>query len=339
METLNIMALTAAEQRRIVEAESAWVDTSFGQLDLSAFPALAPEPPKAAHDDRFARSWADSGLNRSASDLRNFVEDPDTEALTQVGADTGDPGYLREVRERKGETVAQQFKRACPGYLPTNANLDSMVEVMAFNHLPTSQQDADTEELIDRLVSVGAWTVANLTGCYRALDEQGLLQVPAGTARNLTDAERLRVTRLAQLGHADQAISEYLRYALDGEEPTLELINDPDYRQVCDDAVWAVFEDSQNDYYATPERRAYLARYCGGRPLTLMLLQAAWAACQASEAKHERGELLSHYERSQDTAPPSAKDLDNMSDDEVDRLYKASLREYVRSVKAPGVLA
>jgi len=334
------MSLTPQQQRAIIEKESAWVDESFGQLDLTAFPALNELQPERARDDgRFAKNWNDSGLNRSASDLRNFVEDPDAEALTQVGADTGDPGYLREVRERKGETVAQQFKRACPGYLPTNANLDSMVEVMAFNHLSTSQQDADTEELIDRLVSVGAWTVANLTGCYRALDEQGLLQVPAGTARNLTDAERLRVTRLAQLGHADQAISEYLRYALDGEEPTLELINDPDYRQVCDDAVWAVFEDSQNDYYATPERRAYLARYCGGRPMTLMLLQAAWAACQASEAKHERGEILGHYERPPETAPPTAKDLDNMSDDEVDRLYKASLREYVRSVKAPGVLA
>ncbi len=68
---------------------------------------------------------------------------------------------------------------------------------MAFNHLPTSQQDADTEELIDRLVSVGAWRVANLTGCYRALDEQGLLQIPAGQPRNLTDAERLRVLALS----------------------------------------------------------------------------------------------------------------------------------------------
>ncbi len=253
------MSLTPEQQRAIIEKESAWTDENFGQLDLSAFPALAPQPVSETHDSKFAREWTDSGLNRSASDLRAFVADPDTEALTQVGTDTGDPGYLREVRERKGETVAQQFKRACPGYLPTNANLDSMVEVMAFNHLPTSQQDADTEQLIDRLVSVGAWTVANLTGCYRALDEQGLLQIPAGQPRNLTDAERLRVTRLAQLGHADQAISEYLQCALDGEEPTIELINDPDYRQVCDDAVWAVFEDSQNDYYATPERRASLA--------------------------------------------------------------------------------
>jgi hypothetical protein len=333
------MSLTPEQQRAIIEKESAWTDENFGQLDLSAFPALAPQPVPETHDSKFAREWSDTGLNRSAANLRHFIEDPGVEALERVGNETGDPGYLREVRERKGETVAQQFKRTCPGYLPTNANLDSMVEVMAFNHLPTSQQDADTEGLIDRLVSVGAWTVANLTGCYRALDEQGLLQIPAGQPRNLTDAERLRVTRLAQLGHADQAISEYLQCALDGEEPTLELINDPDYRQVCDDAVWAVFEDSQNDYYATPERRAYLARYCGGRPLTLMLMQAAWAACQASEAKHERGELLSQYQRPQDTAPPTAKDLDNMGDAEFERLYKDSIRAYAQSIRGAGVLA
>jgi hypothetical protein len=331
------MSLTPAEQKRIIEAESAWVDNNFGQLDLSGFPALNELQPEKGHDDRFAKNWTDSGLNRSASDLRAFVEDPDTEALTQVGTDTGDPGYLREVRERKGETVAQQFKRACPGYLPTNANLDSMVEVMAFNHLPTSQQGGDVEELIDRLVAVGAWTVQNLTGCYRALDEQGLLQIPAGQPRNLTDTERLRVTRLAQLGHADQAISEYLQCALDGEEPTIELINDPDYRQVCDDAVWAVFEDSQNDYYATPERRAYLARYCGGRPLTLMLMQAAWAACQASEAKHERSSLLTSMQEPQQPERPA--NLDALSDEAVDDLYHRSLRAYAASIRAPGVLA
>lgn len=119
----------------------------------------------------------------------------------------------------------------------------------------------------------------------------------------------------------------------------MELINDPDYRQVCDDAVWTVFEDSQNDYYATPERRAYLARYCCGRPLTLMLLQSAWGACQASEAKYERGELLSHYERLRDTPPPSAKDLDNTGDAEFERLYRDSLRAYAQSIRGAGVLA
>jgi hypothetical protein len=34
------MSLTPQQQRAIIEKESAWVDESFGQLDLSAFPAL-----------------------------------------------------------------------------------------------------------------------------------------------------------------------------------------------------------------------------------------------------------------------------------------------------------
>ena len=57
--------------------------------------------------------------------------------------------------------------------------------------------------------------MANLTACYHALNAEGLVDVAAGSARNLSTAERLKVTRVAQAGHVDQAIGEYLRCALD----------------------------------------------------------------------------------------------------------------------------
>jgi hypothetical protein len=331
------MTMTPEQQRAIISNESAWVDQSFGQLDLSQFPALQPPPPEEKHDDKFARSWADSGLSRSASDLKSFIENPDLESLDRVGAETGIPEYVAEVRERRAETVAQAFKRRCPGYLPTQRNLDAMVETLAFNALPTSEQDGDTEELIDRLALAGKWTIENLQACYLALNREGLLEVPAGEPRELSAAERLHVTRLAQTGHPEEAISLYLESALD-EEPTLELVNDPDYRQVCDQAVWAVFQDSQLDYAPSDERRAYLNSYAAGRPLTLMLLQAGWEACKANEKRYERGEVLRHYERPEDTAPPTTKELDAMDDASFQRLYADSIRAYAQQIKGAGVL-
>src|ERR1700676_5302884 len=72
------MAMTAQQQKEIIAKESAWVDDSFGQLDLTAFPALQPPHPETSRDDgRFARDWRDTALSASASELRKFVSDPD----------------------------------------------------------------------------------------------------------------------------------------------------------------------------------------------------------------------------------------------------------------------
>ena len=121
----------------------------------------------------------------------------------------------------------------------------------------------------------------------------------------------------------------------------MEMLNDPAYRQCCDDAVFSVFEAHQSDYAPTPERESYLLRYAAGRPLTLTLtlLQSAWAACQINEKRHERGELLTAYQRPEDSPPPSDKQIDALDDAAVENLYRASLREYARSIKAPGVSA
>jgi hypothetical protein len=301
------------------------------------FPALSELPPEEKHDDRFAKNWTDSGLNRSASDLRAFVEDPDTEALTQVGTDTGDPGYLREVRERKGETVAQQFKRACPGYLPTSANLDAMVGTMSYNHLPSSQQGGDIEDQIDALVAAGAWTVAHLTGCYQALNREGLLQVPAGTARQLSSGEILDVSRVAQNGKQFEAIDRFLEYSLPDEDPGVEILTDPAYRDLLDTAVLYVWELAQEDYSPTAERREFIQNFAAGRPLTLTLVGSAWAACQEKEKTYERSSLLTSIQEPQQPERPA--NLDALSDEAVDDLYHRSLQAYARSIRGAGVLA
>jgi hypothetical protein len=335
------MTMTPAEQRAIINKESAWVDDSFGQLDLTAFPALNELPPEQSRDDsRFAREYGDTALSRSASALRQFVADPDAEALERVGAETNNEGFRDEVRQRKGESIASAFKRACPDYIPTQHNYQIISQTLAFNTLSAAQQEGTVDEQVSDMVDAGHWTVTNLISCFNALTREGLLDVPLGSVRNLSTAERLRVTRLAQSGRVDEAIGEHLRCALDGEEPGMEILNDPNYRDACDDAVWAVFADITYDYVPTAEREAYIQRHCAGRPVTLALLQSAWSACQASEQRYQRGELLNSYQRPEDSTPPSERGLNAMSDSEVDRLFHASLKEYANSFRrGPGVLA
>jgi hypothetical protein len=328
---------TPQQQQSIIAKESAWIDAEqFAPLDLSAFPALAPSPVPDKHDDHFARDWRDTPLTASANALRAFVSDPDAEALDRAGSETGNADFRAEVRDRRGETTATAFKRANPAYIPTRRNYETIATTLAFNALPTSEQSGTTDEIVTALIDGGFWTVPNLTACYHALTAEGLLDVPAGSTRNLSSAERLQVSRAAQAGQIDQAIGMYLKFALDGEDPDMSMVNDPAYIDVCNDAVYAVFEDTQLDFEPTPERQQYLMRYAGSRPLTLPLLQQAWRSCQANEQRHERSELLSPL-REQDQ-PPSARELDDLPDAAVENLYRASLREYVRSIKGPGVL-
>jgi hypothetical protein len=334
------MSLTPERQRQIIAKESAWVDDGFGQLDLTAFPALNELPPERGRDDdRFAKDWRDTALSSSATALREFVSSPDNETLQRIGQETGNPEYLREVRDRKAEEIAERFKQERPGYLPTAENHSMMIETLSWNALKPADQEGSIEEQVALLTDLGYFTVPNLVATFDALSAEGLLEVPLGSTRELSTAERLRVTRMAQSGRADAAIGEYLRCSLDGEEPSMELLDDPDYRQACDQAVWFVFENITNDYVPSAEREAYIQRHCAGRPITLALLQSAWTACQVNEQRHQRGELLDQYQRPEDTLPPSLKEIDALSDEAVENLYRASLREYVRSIKGPGVLA
>jgi len=334
------MTMTAEQQRSIIAKESQWVDDSFGQLDLSAFPALNELPPEQVHDNRFAKDWRDTALSSSANALRNFVTDPDSETLQRIGEETGNPEYLREVRDRKAEAVAQQFKAQCPGYLMTDDNFEMMVETLSFNALKPADQEKSIREQVEILTDAGYWTVGKLTATFRALEREGLLDVPLGTARELSTAERLRVSRLAQSGRADQAIGEYLKYALDGEEPTLDIVNDPAYSDLCADAVYYVFSQITLDYIPTAEREAYMNRHVAGRPVTLALLQSAWTSCQANEASYTRQEILNQVPR-EEAQPHSPGALDSLSDSEVDRLYHGSLRAYADSFhrRAPGIIA
>ena len=53
------MALSAAEQQFIIDKESEWIDSSFGSIDLSAFPNLQARPPQN-HTMKDSRSRPDA---------------------------------------------------------------------------------------------------------------------------------------------------------------------------------------------------------------------------------------------------------------------------------------
>jgi hypothetical protein len=78
-----------------------------------------------------------------------------------------------------------------------------------------------------------------------------------------------------------------------------------------------------------------MQRHCAGRPVTLALLQSAWAACQRHEANYARKEIISRVRP--ETQPPTERELDALQDNEIDALYDSSLRALADSYRRPGV--
>lgn len=159
--------------------------------------------------------------------------------------------------------------------------------------------------------------------------EAGVLDVPEGSTRNLTASEQLEVARLAQSGRADRAIEKFLEFALDDAPLDTTILSDPKYRDVCDRAVAHVFELSTPDYSPTPSRRKFLQDFAAGRPLTLRMLEHGWQLCKKAEADEARGLVLSSLNEPE----PSAQNLDALGDQEIDALYRRTLREYAQSAK------
>lgn len=90
------MPLSERERQLIEQETTAWTDANFSTVDYSAFPGLNSPPPEDRHYDRFARSYGDSALSRSASALRDFVQNPDGDAIAQVADDTGDEAFVNK---------------------------------------------------------------------------------------------------------------------------------------------------------------------------------------------------------------------------------------------------
>lgn len=333
------MALSVEDRKKIIQQSESWLDSEFGgldRMDLSGFPHLQ-EPPQEKPDP-FANDLECGVPRTSMTSLRGFVDNPDIESLQRVAEESGNKNLLSEIRDEKAAAVVRQFKAQNPDYVEDDENRDNLVDVLAHNLLPN--QDGDVDELMEELVAKDYWTCQNLTSAWRALKGQGLAILPRGTARELTQAELLHVVRIAQQGGLIDAIGQFLKYALDDEDPSMNIVHDPAYRGVCDRAVLYVFEVSQTDYSPTPERREYFRRFAAGRPLTISLLQSAWASCQRHEEANARQSMLGSFQRPRTDEPVTQQGLDDLSDDAIEALYRGTRREIARSSRrGAGVLA
>ncbi len=286
-------------------------------LDLSGFPSHLQKQPGDAAEDFDKNGFPVLGRqDGELKGLREFVQNPDSEAVERIAGETSDPELLERVEDGRAEQAAKEFKAAHPDYYATQHN---------------------NEALADYLEEFGLEiTAQNFAKAFRALSRAGQLEARPGSYRRLTEAEKLHCGQLAATGRVDEAISEYVTTALGDEADTIAestsaeaFLSDPAYRPLVIEATLFAWQNSRHDFSPTRERLAFLKDYCGNRFVTVGLLDAAWKACQRAEQDARLDTTFAAPDAVAE-AEPTPQSLDDLEDGELEKLYHRSAGEIAR---------
>jgi hypothetical protein len=336
------------KERMIAEETSKFMDSNFGQLDLSGSPDLnhPPAEEKFELQDRHGFNRVDESGLAGINQLKELLANPPREVVEEIAKETGNRELLSDLADERAEEVAHEFRRRNPGYMKCDANWRSIVETMAHGCL--GEDDLDVEDAQELLIANGHWTLTNLTAAYKSLDRVGALLYPANHPHPLKEAERLRAEQLAANGDVLGGIVQYVKGRISEEAADevafsladpLAFTTDPRMRPILEEACWFCWEAHRKDYSPSADRRAFLRDYCSGRFITVALLDAAWDECKRVERDAMRSGFLSQVSNETVEAPLTAS-LDRMDDAGIDALYHKTLKEYARTVKRQtGVLA
>ncbi|HXX20096.1 MAG TPA: hypothetical protein VEJ46_11895 [Candidatus Acidoferrum sp.] len=290
--------------RRNAEREFVSDSLRLAPLDRRGLPLNAADLKRAAQDEtdplapdpRFAGLTPDSSVGAKA--LKQFLSNLDEAAVRE----TGDPALIQEYEEAHSDSVVHL------------AGWEARVRKIGSEW--TATLDLDGEKKMLKAPSRDA-LMEKLVSLCRALDAEQ----KKDATRELTENERLECIRYAQQGLVQESIGRFLYYAFNGRDiDWFRILDDPRYRDVCDEACALAWVHSRDNYSPTPEREEYIHGFCAGRPLTISLLDAAWTACQEAERSAAS---------TPDATPapvPESVALDDLSDSEIEAEYKAAMR-------------
>ena len=114
----------------------------------------------------------------------------------------------------KPGSVALQFKRVCPYYVPSQHNYRGVVSALSLRCLTTAQRLRSIDEQVSDMIDLGVWTVPHLVAVYNALTAEGLLDSRGGYRSKAREGEAVGKYLKAVIDAAVLAVVETLH--LDG---------------------------------------------------------------------------------------------------------------------------
>jgi hypothetical protein len=280
-------------------------------LDLSAFPWLNPLADAPVDEEKFAPVDV-SGKGVGSSALKKFLSNPDRESVAELK----NPDLLKKFDEAHTGTLVhangipfQVIERG--GRWHAKGIVDAQVHRFV----------ADTrDELFPKLTRVAF----------------------ENSIRALTQDEELHIHRLAQSGDESAAFGQYFLNRIGPqvasmEDPLTELLSDPKYRDVCDEAAFFIWAAQTDAYIPDPEFEERVARVAESKPLSGRLITSIWIEHLDGRQKKDRAVLLGQLQAPEpEVADPTAIQsvLEDASDADIEKMMTATKREYTKQVRA-----
>ncbi len=304
------MTKTAQQVQRV--AEESFLDENFGQLDLSSFPHLQP-PAKEEENERFAPLSNDRPMR-----LRKEIN-------RMVNEYSNDPEIVGTLKAAGVENLAAPHKF----YLSTG---DEAVVFLGKDNVWRVTVFFDGRQQTIKCASATSRDDA-MTGANKWLNSKR-----GPTFKELTEEQRLTVSRMCTQGQLESALMTYLLYKCG--EVDHDFSTDPRYLPAIDEAAFFIFHNATPEFVDSQEFQDFLSNFRGDRPLSLPLLRACFSAWKQHEQKAERGLILEQIENRDnqaDSEGPSYEELDALPDDELFSLRDATLKDRAKKVRG-GIL-
>lgn len=265
-------------------------------LSLEAYPWLLPQP-EVTEDEKFAPVDT-RGMGIGSSGLKKFLSNPDRESVAELR----DPETLKRFDEELG-AGAIVYANGLQFHLK--------------QHQGRWHARGKTSDGVEH-----RFTSSTRDGLFPKISAA----VKQGTVHELTKTERLQIIRRAQSGDTEGAIFRYLELALGYERAAkfsdpYAMLSDPTLVDVFDDCTLLTWYATRN-VQDTTELNDYIDEYAGDRPLTHALLDAA------HESFTERSHRLI-YAPPQETQQTKPESMDNLSDQEIERLLAKTAPGFV----------
>jgi hypothetical protein len=299
------------------QAEDLFIEEGFGQLDVRGMSigmdklALIDLRDPFAVDDKFApldnqsKGFGSLALRRGIEELAEH-----------------DPEVQRVLREHGVEDLQR----------PRSFNTPGWSGEMRFNggawHFRVKSEDGEQKHF---KIAVTDHDTAQIQAA-RYLN-RNRVQI-----RALSKDQELYVARLAGMGKREEAVMNFLAYSVPDFHGS-DISTDPKYAEVCNQCAWFVFVHGTPQFQDSDEAREFMTAYIGSRPVTVELLQYAFAAYLEHQKKQERGLIFDQIDNHADTteSEPTYENLDNLPDHEIERLRKETLRLRAKQVRS-GIL-
>jgi hypothetical protein len=147
------------------------------------------------------------------------------------------------------------------------------------------------------------------------------------TIRELTPDEELHITRLAQAGDEAAAFGQYFLSRIGPqvatmEDPLSELLSNPKYRSVCDQAAYFVWAACNDNYVPDAKFEEMLGRVAETKPLNARVITSVYL--QYLDERQNRSP-------EPQPEPNELQSLEDADDETINKTYWDTLKHVARS--------